>query len=1625
MDPQFNFIKVNRAYALADEMEPSFFPGKNHFDLYPNEENEAIFRRVVETAESYFADAKPFEYAEHPERGVSYWDWSLIPIKNQNNGVTGLVLSIINVTKRKLAEKALRESVERYRALFEEARDAIILADTETALIVDCNRAASEMLERNKSELIGQHQRIIHPPSSVKDGFSVSYKKHLEESEGQVLEEQVVTGSGKIKDVAIKANLLYLGERKLIQGIFRDITEKKLDQEALKESEEKFRSLAEQSPNMIFINRKGKVVYANKKCEEKMGYKREEFYSPDFDFLTLVAPESVDLVRDIIKRRSKGEDIKPYEYTLITKTGKRIESINSSKLVQYEGQKAILGVVTDITERKKAEEALRESENSYRAVVENATEGIIVVQDQTLQFVNPAIVSMMGYPEKELLTRPFTEFIHPDHKEWVMGIHIKRLKGEEAPPFYELKVLGKKGDVKWLENSGISIEWRGKPATLNFLRDITERKEAEQAIWESESEKKSILNAISDHLLFHDTELTIRWCNEAAARSVGMAQRELVGCHCYELWHGRSEPCERCPVLRAIETGLHTEGIITTPDGRWWEIIGEPVCDRDGKINGAIETARDITQRKKAEEELRIKDNAIASSINAIAIAEFRGDLTYINEAFLRMWGYDDENEVLGRPTVEFWQNEEKAQEIIELLRRRESVIGELVARRKDGSLFDVQLLAGVVTDETGAPVCMMGSFIDITERKKAEEALRESENRYKAVVDNAIEGIVVVQDGMLKFVNPKLISLVGYSVKESMSRPFIEFIHSDDRERVMGIHIKRLKGEEVPRINEFKVIDKKGNTIWMENNGILIEWSGRPASLNFLRDITERKKVQEALKYRIEFERLITMLSKRFIDPGDIDEKINQALKAIGEFAKVDRAYIFQLRDDNRTVDNTHEWRAEGIEPQIENLKGITLDDELPWFWEKMKAHETFHVPVVADLPPEAHLEKKHFERQGIQALVVVPMINKGVLKGFLGFDSVRSQKTWAEDIITLLIISGENISMALEREHAEQRARLLSSTVEQSSEGMGVIDLQGNLLFLNNAFAAMHGYTPEELIGRHVSVFHTPEQVPSVEAANRQTKETGEFNGEIWHVRLDGEVFPGLMHNSLLRNEKGEPVGMIGTLRDITESKRAEQALKESEMKFRSLTEDSLVGVYLIQDGVFKYVNPKFAETFGYTPDELIDTKGPDKIIFSEDWPTSKENLRRRLEGELKSIQYGFRGVTKDKKIIYVEVYGSATQYQGRPAVIGTLLDITERRRADEALQESELKFKTIFENAGGAIFIADRKTGEILECNTQAEMLLGCTRAEIIGMHQSEIHPWGEEEKYKKRFAAHVQKGHAVDYEGEVQHRDGRRIPVWITAQSLKIGGKDVILGLLMNITERKKAEEKLIENRAKLKSLASQLSLIEERERHRLATELHDQISQSLVMSKMKLDSLRYSTSSSESAEVLEEVSDYLGQIIQDTRTLTFDLSSPILYELGFEAAVAEWLDEQIREKHGIKTEFEDDGQPKPLDDDILVLLFRNVRELLINVVKHANAKNVKVSIWKMDKNICVRVEDDGVGFDVTEVESMVTKKAKFGLFSIQERLESVGGHFEIKSKVGQGSKITMTAPLNYKKITDGA
>jgi signal transduction histidine kinase len=212
------------------------------------------------------------------------------------------------------------------------------------------------------------------------------------------------------------------------------------------------------------------------------------------------------------------------------------------------------------------------------------------------------------------------------------------------------------------------------------------------------------------------------------------------------------------------------------------------------------------------------------------------------------------------------------------------------------------------------------------------------------------------------------------------------------------------------------------------------------------------------------------------------------------------------------------------------------------------------------------------------------------------------------------------------------------------------------------------------------------------------------------------------------------------------------------------------------------------------------------------------------------------------------------------------------------------------------------------------------------------------------------------------------------------------------------------------------------LTEEKERRHIATFIHDQISQKLALAKMEFGAMSQSLSAAEQHKPAKRIRDLIDETIQDTRTLTFELSPPILYELGLEQSIG-WLMEQFGEKHDIQFLFKDDGKPKPMDDDIRTILFQSVRELLTNTIKHSQAKEVKVSMYRERNKIQLTVEDDGIGFDPSKIKPYSVKTGGFGLFNIRERLEDFYGIMDIKSKKGQGTRVTLIAPLSLKKAPE--
>ena len=243
----------------------------------------------------------------------------------------------------------------------------------------------------------------------------------------------------------------------------------------------------------------------------------------------------------------------------------------------------------------------------------------------------------------------------------------------------------------------------------------------------------------------------------------------------------------------------------------------------------------------------------------------------------------------------------------------------------------------------------------------------------------------------------------------------------------------------------------------------------------------------------------------------------------------------------------------------------------------------------------------------------------------------------------------------------------------------------------------------------------------------------------------------------------------------------------------------------------------------------------------------------------------------------------------------------------------------------------------------------------------------------------------------------------------------GRVEYVLHTFADVTERRDAETALAENERRLRFLATQLSLAEERERRKIATELHDRVSQSLAVCRLKVGQLGKKADEDCRGD-LDRLTEMLDQLIAETRSLTRELFSPALYDLGLASAIGS-LGDRFMERHGIRFRFRQDDRPRPLSLDLRIELFKSVRELLKNVTKHSQAGEVSVSLERVDNNVALTVEDDGIGFDVAEATARIELTSGFGLFSIRERMIALGGTMEIDTRPGDGTRVELVLPVD--------
>jgi PAS domain S-box-containing protein len=489
-----------------------------------------------------------------------------------------------------------------------------------------------------------------------------------------------------------------------------------------------------------------------------------------------------------------------------------------------------------------------------------------------------------------------------------------------------------------------------------------------------------------------------------------------------------------------------------------------------------------------------------------------------------------------------------------------------------------------------------------------------------------------------------------------------------------------------------------------------------------------------------------------------------------------------------------------------------------------------------------------------------------------------------------------------------------------------------------------------------------------------------------------------------------------------DLIEREKVERALRRAESDLRSIFENAAEGIYQsTAEGRFIVVNPALAQMAGFRDSEEMVEAVKDirtdfyidrdrRIAFETALATQTEV--RGLESQIRRTDGGVIWILENARAIRNDK-GVFEHYEG------IIQDITDRKKVEEALRTSQELLNKTFTSLLDALLIVHAGDRTIRDCNPATRQLFGYSREELLGKSTRLLHvdDASYEELETKALSAFQGKGFLHLSTFHMRRKDGE---IFICEMALMpLHGEDGVLtswvAVIRDITEQRQTEAKLDLTRRKLRALAAETTLLEERERRGIATQLHDQLGALLAMGKVKLGTLLKATVGTPFAAPLEEIHSLVGEAVNETRSLTWELSPPVLYQLGLSAAI-EWLCEETEKRNGLTVRFSQEGVPVELSDERRFLLFSAARELLLNVVKHAEARRVSIRLRWMDTAVESQVKDDGKGFDVAGIEVLRDARKSFGLFNIQERVADLDGRVDILSSPGAGSAVTVMLPF---------
>ena len=759
---------------------------------------------------------------------------------------------------------------EKYRYLINNIQDSIIETDLD-GTITYINPYVYSMFGYQQNELIGSNAfKFIHPKDlsyykevvqkGIKSGgyFSVEFRAHHKK--------------GHYVPVSGKCNVFKINGNNKIIGVLRDITERKKMEKALRKSEELFRTIFDTAIDSIFIKDTSlRYVKVNSAMKKLFGKKSEGLlYKTDIDlFGEEVGKHIIESDRQVIK----GKIIEEFPTKPIDGVNHTFHTIKIP-LKDMKGKiVGLFGIARDITDLKKAEKKLRESEEKYRTLVEKSLQGICILQNIRIVFANNALAEILGYTIEELLSLSSEEvknLIHPEDREYVVNRHINHLEGKPVPTRYEYRVIRKDQKVRVVEMYSTLIEYEGKTSIQEAFVDITERKKAEQKLKESEKEYRDLFESSPNAIGLIDMNGKIIHCNSNVERIFGYKPEEYLGknFNYFKLFSKKDNKI----VIKNFKKLI--KGEIPEPqelqfrrkDGNViWVLMQASLVKR---INETLIQViiQDITNRKEAELKLKESEEKYRliseNAKDLIAIVNEKYEHEFINEqTYQKVLGYSNDD-MLGKTRLDLVHPDDLKRGINAYKNGYETGEGtvELRLRHKQGHYIWFEFKGKTYIDREGKTKGLLISR-DISDRKKAEQKLKESEKRFRTLYENIAGGTVIIdEDCVIKDVNDRTCEITGYTKDELIGQLCDILCSKGSTSKECPIWVK---GQEGFRGMDTAIKCKDGKENPILKNAKKIELDGKNYILENFQDITERKmaeiKLQEINELKTEIMRRVS----------------------------------------------------------------------------------------------------------------------------------------------------------------------------------------------------------------------------------------------------------------------------------------------------------------------------------------------------------------------------------------------------------------------------------------------------------------------------------------------------------------------------------------------------------------------------------------------------------------------------------------------------------------------------------------------------------------------------------------------------------------------------------------------